>query len=82
MTQYNVKLKFTIKNVKFRFKKIIRFKQGKYLLSQKRLKLIEMVMEDGVPINQARQQLSIKYPTAKSIIQRYRKSHRVFEREP
>jgi hypothetical protein len=47
---------------------------------KKRLKLIEMVMEDGIPINQARQQLSIKYPTAKSIIQRYRNSNRQNER--
>ena len=47
----------------------------------KKLKLIEMVIEEGIPINQARKQLSIKYPSAKSIIQRYRASGRLYNRD-
>jgi len=37
-----------------------------------------MVLEEGIPINQARKELNLKYPTAKSIIQRFRKyGHRL-----
>jgi hypothetical protein len=40
-----------------------------------------MVFEEGIPINRARKEFGMKYPTAKSIVQRYRKALKASKRK-